>query len=104
MRMLAMFVILLCLTMGTNGVFADEMTDGQDMQKQVAVEVGNKFCPVSGGPVGQMGDPYKVEYEGRVYNLCCKMCERDFKADPEKYSQIAEEEVMEQEQTEESQQ
>ena len=62
--------------------------------------VGNKICPVSKdkipvpGEKGTMGDePVKYEYNGKIYNLCCKMCIKDFKKNPEKYSKIAEEEV-----------
>ena len=56
-----------------------------------AVEVGNKVCPVSGNKVGEMGKPIKYAYNGKVYNLCCSMCVKDFKKDPEKYSKIADE-------------
>ena len=65
-----------------------------------AVEVGNKLCPVSGdkipapGEKGTMGDnPVKVEYKGKIYNLCCPMCVKDFKKNPNKYSAIADKEV-----------
>lgn len=65
-----------------------------------AVEVGNKICPISGdkipapGEKGTMGDePVKVEYKGKIYNLCCAMCVKDFKKNPEKYSAVAEKEV-----------
>ena len=64
-----------------------------------AVEVGNKICPVSGdkipapGEKGDMGEAIKYEYNGKIYNLCCKMCVKDFKKNPEKYSKIAEDEV-----------
>ena len=57
------------------------------------VKVGNKLCPVSGEKVGEMGDVVTFEYNGKAYNLCCAMCAKDFKKDPEKYSKIAEEEV-----------
>ena len=64
-----------------------------------AVEVGNKICPVSGdeisapGEEGEMGESVQYEYNGKIYNLCCKMCVKDFKKNPEKYSKIAEDEV-----------
>ena len=48
-----------------------------------AVEVGNKFCPISGEKVGQMGEPEKITYKGKIYNLCCSMCVKDFNKDPE---------------------
>ena len=58
-----------------------------------AVEVGNKICPVSKEKVGEMGEAVKYEYNGKIYNLCCPACKKDFAADPEKYSKIAEDEV-----------
>ena len=77
----------------------DDMPKGQTDPTK-AVEVGNKFCPVSGdkipvpGEKGTMGDePVKYEYNGKIYNLCCQMCIKDFKKNPEKYSKIAEDEV-----------
>ena len=57
--------------------------------------VGNKLCPVSGNPVddGSMGEAVKYIYNGKIYNLCCQMCVKDFKKNPEKYSAVAEKEV-----------
>lgn len=68
-------------------------------EKSKAVEVNNKICPVSGNKVpapgekGEMGEAVKYEYNGKIYNLCCPMCIKDFKKNPEKYSKIAEDEV-----------
>ena len=81
----------------------DDMPKGQvEVKAAKAVELGNKFCPVTGdkipapGEKGTMGDePVKYEYNGKIYNLCCKMCVKDFKKNPEKYSAIAEKEVKE---------
>ena len=47
------------------------------------VKVDNKICPISGHKVGEMGKAKTVEYKGKVYNLCCSMCEKDFLKDPE---------------------
>ena len=80
----------------------EPMTDAQNKTTETskAVEVGNKFCPVSGdkiptpGEKGTMGDePIKYEYNGKIYNFCCEMCVKDFKKNPEKYSKIADDEV-----------
>lgn len=62
--------------------------------QQELIEVGNKICPVSGQKVGEMGDIVQVEYNGKMYNLCCSMCAKDFKKNPEKYSAIAESEMV----------
>ncbi|OGX08318.1 MAG: hypothetical protein A2Z88_05750 [Omnitrophica WOR_2 bacterium GWA2_47_8] len=55
------------------------------------VEVGNKICPISGKQVGEMGEIVKVEHNGKVYNLCCPGCLKDFQADPESYIKKLEE-------------
>ena len=59
-----------------------------------AVEVGHKFCPVSREKVGAgMGKVVKKEYKGKIYNLCCNMCIKDFDKNPEKYTKIVDDEV-----------
>lgn len=58
-----------------------------------AVEVGNKICPVSGKKVGEMGEVVKYEHNGKIYNLCCEACLKDFTKDPERFVKIAEDEV-----------
>ena len=79
----------------------DDRPQGQmDSASTQAIEVGNKICPVTGdkipasGEEGAMGDePVKYEHNGKIYNLCCKMCVKDFKKNPEKYSKIADDEA-----------
>ncbi|MBF0595449.1 MAG: TRASH domain-containing protein [Candidatus Omnitrophica bacterium] len=64
-------------------------------QAQKPVVVGNKVCPVSGRVIAGSGmEPVTVEYKGRIYNLCCAGCPQTFLKDPEKYSKIADQEVM----------
>jgi len=57
-----------------------------------AVNVGNAICPVSGKIISEVDDGkgIQMEYEGKVYNVCCKMCAKDFKKDPEKFIKIIE--------------
>ncbi len=87
-------------------LFASEGKEVTMLNQEIAnadkkiVEVGNKICPVSGdkiptpGEKVTMGDkPVQYEYNGKIYNLCCPMCTKDFKKNPEKYSKIAEDEV-----------
>ena len=50
-----------------------------------------KTCVVSGEKLGEMGDPYVWEYEGREIKFCCKGCVKDFKKDPAKYIKMIEE-------------
>lgn len=57
-------------------VFAEET------QETAVVDVGNKLCPVEGGPVSGQ---HFVTYEGKRYGLCCPLCDKTFLADPEKY-------------------
>ena len=44
-----------------------------------------KICVVSGDKLGEMGDPFVYEYEGREIKFCCKGCLKDFKKEPAKY-------------------
>ncbi|MBF0123435.1 MAG: YHS domain-containing protein [Candidatus Omnitrophica bacterium] len=37
--------------------------------------------------------PAAYEYNGKIYNFCCPGCIATFKADPEKYGKVAEDEV-----------
>ena len=117
MKSKLIILVLAILLAGSHYVFAKEghehkMSDGtmmddgdmskgqMDSKSTKGIEVGNKICPVSGdkipapGEKGTMGDePVKYEYNGKIYNLCCSMCIKDFKKNPEKYSKIAEDEV-----------
>ena len=68
------------------------MHHDKDMAQSKAMNIGNTICPVSGQSVQAMGKPYHLEYNGKVYNLCCKACAKTFKKNPEKYSKIAKEE------------
>jgi YHS domain-containing protein len=42
-------------------------------------------CPVTGKTLGAMGDPVAIEYEGREIRFCCKGCVAKFQADPARY-------------------
>jgi YHS domain-containing protein len=49
------------------------------------VAEAQQVCAVAGEPLGSMGPPIKVEYEGKPVFLCCSGCRKAFEADPEKY-------------------
>ena len=94
--------LILCLIVLSPSVKAmeqkkDMSTAPAAVQAEAAqpVEVGNKICPVSGEKIkeGDMGGSVKIEHNGKMYTLCCGMCIKDFKKDPEKYSAIADKEV-----------
>ncbi len=42
-------------------------------------------CPVTGAPLGSMGQPVIITVDGRQVALCCQGCEGRFVADKEKY-------------------
>lgn len=68
-------------------MMCDMGSKGEAIAQPAAEEVvnaDNKICPVSGEHIKE-GEAIKFEYEGKAYNLCCKMCEKDFKKDPKKY-------------------
>jgi hypothetical protein len=44
-----------------------------------------RVCPVSGEPLGSMGEPIKLDVEGREVWICCAGCEDALRKDPERY-------------------
>ena len=44
-----------------------------------------KVCVVSGEPLGSMGEPAAITYEGQTVKFCCGGCEEDFRKDPATY-------------------
>lgn len=56
------------------------------------VIAGNKVCPVTGETIKELGKD-TVEFEGKVYNLCCPDCKVKFLAEPTKYTAIVEKEM-----------
>ncbi len=98
MNIKPLIIILAVLVLSGGFAFAQIVVDNSDPAR--SVEAGNKTCPVSGDKVpgpgvkSDMGDqPIKIVYKGKIYNLCCPMCIRDFKKNPDKYSAIADKEV-----------
>ncbi len=82
------FILALVLALGISGYAANHVFAVE------AINVGNKTCPVSGEEIGEesmKGQEVTVEYKGKVYNLCCPMCKKDFNKDPEKYIKILQE-------------
>lgn len=51
-------------------------------------------CPVSGGKLGEMGDPVIRIYEGREVRFCCSGCPPKFEADSEQYWRKIDEEII----------
>jgi hypothetical protein len=48
-------------------------------------DAGNTKCLISGEAIGSMGEGKAVEYQGKVYHLCCGDCVSTFNKNPEKY-------------------
>jgi len=94
---------LIILTMSlmlasVSGVFAggdhdhgvhEEATQAEEISSD-AVNVDNTICPVSGEFISDVGEGkgVKIEHEGKVYNVCCKFCAKDFRKDPEKFIKV----------------
>ena len=95
MSKFVMVLMLSIIILSVGYVYAEEnsLVTGVTTEQNKPVEVGNKLCPVTKEKVGEMGKTETIEYKGKVYNLCCAMCRKDFNKDPEKYSKIADEEV-----------
>lgn len=71
-------------------VSASETAIAAQTSSTEAVNAGNKICPVSGDKVD--GKNF-YDYNGKRYGLCCPMCAAAFKADPKKYSAVADKEM-----------
>jgi YHS domain-containing protein len=89
------YLVIALLVIGVAGFPIVSKADERTVSAVKAVEVGNKVCPVSGEAIDSDSGmaAVQVEHNGKLYNLCCAMCEGDFKADPAKYSKIADDEV-----------
>jgi len=75
----------------------DEETTHAEEISPDAVNIGNKICPVSGELISDVGDGkgVQIEHKGKIYNVCCKFCAKDFKKDPEKFIKIIENNLAE---------
>lgn len=65
--------------------FQVETNQEKKATEEITVDVGNKICPVSGKPIGSMGEGVMYTYAGKIYHLCCAGCIDKFKMEPEAY-------------------
>ena len=89
-------VLVLGVTLLGMGLAYAQQSPSTTQSDNKPVDVGNKICPVSGDVVAgsKMGDkPVTIEYNGKIYHLCCPMCIKSFKNDPAKYIKIVEDEL-----------
>lgn len=70
------------LLIGATTTFAADATPG------VPKEYPLTTCPISGEKLGAHGAPMKVTDNGTDVWLCCRMCVKDFKKEPAKYTQM----------------
>ncbi|MCB9799242.1 MAG: YHS domain-containing protein [Candidatus Omnitrophica bacterium] len=91
MKKFVVIAVFLSLAVMSTNVFANQAIPAQVK----SFNIGNTVCPVSGEEIESMGKAYEVEYHGKIYNLCCRQCAKDFKKDPEKYAGIAEAQALE---------
>ena len=84
MALLVMMVFVCCITFAVCGTCADKGS-ASGKEASAAVKVNNAVCPVTGQAVN-MKDPVTIEYKGKIYNLCCPDCIKEFNSDPGKYS------------------
>lgn len=54
---------------------------------------GQRNCPVTGEPLGSMGDPVSVTVQGRTIEVCCQGCVAAVQKNPEKYLKIVDDEL-----------
>ena len=65
----------------TNGVTPiNPLTTNPNLQS----EPWNKICPIEGDPV--YSGVTTLEYNSKIYGLCCADCQTEFRNAPEKYS------------------
>ena len=81
------------------GIFMISLAFGcayvQAKEGESPVNAGHTACPVLGTKV-EPGKALTVEYNGKLYNVCCPMCIGEFKNNPEKYVAIVEKQMKEQ--------
>jgi len=68
------------------------MMEEMDEHHSELINVGNAICPVSGEYISDVGEGkgVQIKHEGKIYNVCCKFCAKDFKKDPAKFITIIE--------------
>ena len=73
---------------GGNVVSFNEVATVPASEQQLAAAAiaRQKICPVSGKPLGSMGDPVAVDVNGQKLYVCCAGCVNAVKSNPTKYA------------------
>jgi YHS domain-containing protein len=85
LRTLVATILMAAFLVPVSGLAADKKADKKLKPYPL------KTCVVTGEKLGEMGDPYVWEYEGREIKFCCKGCVKDFKKEPAKYIKLMDE-------------
>jgi YHS domain-containing protein len=72
-----------------------EQVDERIVEQQLAY-YPMTTCPVSGEPLGSMGDPVNMVYDNRLVRFCCNGCIRGFKRSPGEFLAVLDAAVIEQ--------
>jgi YHS domain-containing protein len=72
----------------TNNVTFKEvaLVPASEQQRAATAIARQKICPVSGKPLGSMGDPVAVDVKGQKLYVCCAGCVSAVESDPTKYA------------------
>ncbi|TWU39876.1 Archaeal TRASH domain protein [Novipirellula aureliae] len=73
---------------GGNTVSFNEVATVPASEQQLAAAAIalQKICPVSGKPLGSMGDPVAVDVNGQKLYVCCAGCVSEVESNPTKYA------------------
>ncbi len=94
LKTLTVTLLSLSILAGPFAALAGDTGDTKTAQQKTNAKLKPyklKTCIVSGDKLGEMGEPYVYEYEGRQIKFCCKGCVKDFKKEPAKYVKKIEE-------------
>ena len=79
-------LVRLCCNMCKKDLAADPTTFISKLDEAVAAAQVESYpastCPISGQPLGSMGDPYKYVFAGKLVQFCCGGCVGRFKENP----------------------
>ena len=74
-----------CVAMLVTGAALAGLARAEETVPAPAAKYPVDYCVVSGEKLGEMGEPYVLQHEGREIQLCCKKCAKKFLNDPAKY-------------------
>lgn len=87
-RQIELDIQLVSITGASGRVSFQEVASvpASETQLAAAAIARQKICPVSGKPLGSMGEPVAVDVSGQRVYVCCAGCAGAVKSDPAKYA------------------